>query len=288
VSKLGLYLDQLCYATRDVRRFAHRHYEFFVNFEMQIGLYFDTLTGKRVLDVGCGTSYWLSLLLHSRGAQVTGVDIQVIEPPGTGPGKYWRLLRQNGLERMLKTSCWDAIYSRSYYDEMCKIASFPIRFDGLDLRQMDATQLDYPDSTFDLVVSHEVLEHLRDVPAALSEMQRTMRPGAIAYMYIHNYASLSGGHHIRWKYPDGEPPADVPPWDHLRENRFRAIPSYINRLRLHEYQQMFEEMFEVLEWKLTGREGERFLTPAIRAELSDHSEEELLTRGVIVIARPKR
>jgi SAM-dependent methyltransferase len=288
VSKLGLYLDQLCYATRDVRRFAHRHYEFFVKFEMQIGLYFDTLAGKRVLDVGCGTSYWLSLLLHSRGAQVTGVDIQVIEPPGTGPGKYWRLLRQNGLERMLKTSCWDAIYSRSYYDEMCKIASFTIRFDGLDLRQMDATQLDYPDSTFDLVVSHEVLEHLRDVPAALSEMQRTMRPGAIAYMYIHNYASLSGGHHIRWKYPDSEPPADVPPWDHLRENRFRDIPSYINRLRLHEYRQMFEEMFEVLEWKLTGREGERFLTPAIRAELSDHSEEELLTRGVIVIARPKR
>ena len=283
MSRLRLYLDQLRYATRNTRRFAHQHYEFFVNFEKQIVPYFDTLAGQRVLDVGCGKSYWFSLLLHSRGAQVTGIDSEVIEPPGSGLGKYRRLLHHTGLERTFKTCCWDVIYSRAYYDEMRKVTSFPIRFDGLDLRQMDATRLEFPDHTFDLVVSHEVFEHLPDVPAVLTEVRRTMKPDAIAYIYIHNYTSLSGGHHIRWKYPDTEPPDNVPPWDHLREHRFPHIPSYINRLRLHEYRRMFDETFEVLEWRFTRREGARFLTPEIRAELAEYSEEELLTKGVIVI-----
>lgn len=287
MSRLRLYLAQLRYATRNTRRFAHQHYEFFANFEKQIAPYFDILTVQRVLDVGCGKLYWFSLLLHSCGAQVTGIDTEIVEPPGSGLGKYRRLLRHNGLERTLKTCCWDVIYSHAYYDEMRKVASFPIRFDGLDLRQMDATRLDFPDNTFDLIVSHEVFEHLPDVPAVLSEMCRTMKLGAIAYIYIHNYTSLSGGHHIRWKYPDSEPPDDVPPWDHLRENRFPDIPSYVNRLRLHEYRRMLEEMFEVLEWRLIKREGEHFLTPGIRAELADYSKEELLSKGVIIIARPK-
>jgi len=287
MSRLRLYLNQLRYAACNTRRFARQHYEFFTNFEKQTAPYFDTLVGQRVLDVGCGKSYWFTLLLHSHGAQVTGIDTEVVEPPGSGRGKYARLLRHNGLERTLKTCCWDVIYSRAYYDEMRKIVPFPIRFDGLDLCQMDATRLDFSDNTFDLVVSHEVFEHLPDVPAVLSEMGRIMKVGAIAYIYIHNYTSLSGGHHIRWKYPDSEPPDDVPPWDHLRENRFPEIPSYINRLRLHEYRRMLEEKFELLEWQLIKREGECFLTPEIRAELVDYSEEELLTKGVTIIACPK-
>lgn len=287
MSKFGLYLEQLRYATRNTRRFAHQHYQAFADFEAQIAPYCESLAGKRVLDVGCGKLYWFSLLLHSQDTEVTGIDIEVVEPPGSGLAKYGRLLRHNGLERTLKTCCWDVVYSRAYYDEMSQVAPFAIRFDELDLRCMDATKLDFEDESFDLVVSHEVFEHLPDVPAVLSEMQRTMKPNAITYIYIHNYTCLSGGHHIGWKYPDREPPEKVPPWDHLRENRFPDIPSYVNRLRLHDYRRMFEQSFEILEWRLTKREGERFLTAEMRAELADYSEEELLTKGVIVIARPK-
>lgn len=288
MNKFHLYLDQVRYATRNTRRFARQHYDFYTSFETQIASYIDSLAGKRVLDVGCGKLHWFSLLLHNRGARITGIDTEVVEISRGVLEKYWRMLRHNGVERMLKTCCWDVVYSRAYYDELRKLAPFPIRDDGLDLRRMDATRLDISDATFDLVVSHEVFEHLPDVQAVLSEMYRVMKPQAIAYIYIHNYTSLSGGHHIRWKYPDAEPPVDVPPWDHLREARFPGIPSYINRLRLHEYRQMFDERFELLGWQLTKREGERFLTPEIRAELTDYSEDELLTKGVIIIARPKR
>lgn len=287
MSKLNLYLHQLRYATHNTRRFAHQHYAAFDTFSKDIASYVKDLSKQRILDLGCGKLYWFSLLLHSCQANVTGIDIEVVEPSGRGLGKYGRLLQHNGLERTLKTLCWDVIYSRAYYDEMAKVATFPLKFDKLDLRQMDATQLDFGNDTFDLTVSHEVFEHLPDVPDVLSDMRRTMKPDAIAYIYIHNYTSLSGGHHIQWKYPDTTPPDDVPPWDHLRENRFPNIPSYINRLRLEQYRQMFEAEFEIVEWRLTNYEGEQFLTPDIREELAEYSEEELLTKGVIVIARPK-
>jgi hypothetical protein len=117
-------------------------------------------------------------------------------------------------------------------------------------------------------------------------MRRLLKPEGIAYIYIHNFASLSGGHHIAWKYPDTQPSAVVPPWDHLRENRFPDIPSWINRVREAEYRRAFEREFEVLAWQATGTEGEALLTPGIRRELSDYPLEELLTKGFTVIARP--
>ena len=110
----------------------------------------------------------------------------------------------------------------------------------------------------------------------------------MAYIYIHNYASLSGGHHIAWKYPDTASSAVVPPWDHLRQNRYPDIPSWINRLRERDYRQAFEEQFDILDWFPTATEGKALLTPGIRAELADYGEEELLTKGFVIVARPRQ
>ena len=50
---------------------------------------------------------------------------------------------------------------------------------GLDVdgRVADAERLPYDDDTFDLVVGHAVLHHIPDVPAALREVLRVLRPG---------------------------------------------------------------------------------------------------------------
>ncbi len=149
MSRIRLYLDQLHYAIRNTRRFARQHYAFFSTFETRIGPYFDSLAGLRVLDLGCGRLFWLTLLIHSRNAQVTGIDTELVEPPGNSKGKYWRLFHHNGLERTLKTWCWDVIYSRAYYDELCSVVPFPVDCDRLDLRLMDVAHLDFPESTFE-------------------------------------------------------------------------------------------------------------------------------------------
>lgn len=41
----------------------------------------------------------------------------------------------------------------------------------------DATRLPFPDATFDVVITSEVLEHIQDDVAAVSEMVRVLKPG---------------------------------------------------------------------------------------------------------------
>lgn len=285
IGRFRVYLDQLRYAHLNTRNFARKHYQFFEDFLKRIGPYAGDIRGCRALRHWLWKDlYWLTLLLHSYGAKVTGIDTEYVAT-GMSPTKYGRILLKNGPERALKTLYWDVLHSRTYYDELRRVCPLPLVMEGLDMRLMDVTELSFPEGHFDLVVSHEVFEHLVDVPAALSELKRTMRKGAVAYIYIHLFTSLSGGHSIRWKFPDTNPPNDVPPWDHLRGGRHTRTPSYVNKLRADEYRGMFEEAFEILEWIPTEREGEQHLTREIREELSEYSVDELLTKGIIVIAR---
>ena len=287
LSKLRLYKSIVDYSLQHNLDFAREHYDFFARMTTDLasrGVDFD---GARVLDVGCGKASWLTLLLASVGAQATGIDTEFVTA-SRGPAKYFGILRRNGLDRALRTLVWDWTFGRTYYRELEHIAGFRLRFDRLDVRSMDITGSDFADDAFDLIVSHEVFEHVPDVGAAARELRRIMKPSGLTYIYFHNYASVSGGHHIAWKYPDSEPSDSVPPWDHIRDNRFPDIPSWINRHRAQHYREAFEPHFEILAWTPLSKEGEALLTPEIRAELSDYSEEELLTKGFAIVGRPRR
>jgi ubiquinone/menaquinone biosynthesis C-methylase UbiE len=94
-----------------------------------------------VLDVGCGTGYLgLGLAVTGRASELHLCDLS--------PGM---LARANENARSL----------------------------GVDARlvRATATELPYPDDEFDAVVSRGVLHHLHDVPAALREWRRVVRPG---------------------------------------------------------------------------------------------------------------
>lgn len=63
---------------------------------------------------------------------------------------------------------------------------------------------------------------------------------------------------------------------------------YLNELRNDDYRRIFDAApgLELLDWVVTRREGERFLTPEIEAELSPRfSRDDLLTREVIAVGR---
>ncbi|MEO1366279.1 MAG: methyltransferase domain-containing protein [Acidobacteriota bacterium] len=282
--RVKLWASMMRYGRSHNRKFAREHLDFYERLERDIEPRLGALRDLRVLEVGCGKMSWLTLLLHSAGARASGFDTEWVEM-GFKPSKYWSLWRANGLERALRTFAWDVFFARTYYRELGRIAPFPLRFDGLDVHRMSVTDMDFEPESFDLIVSHEVFEHLPDIDGALAGLERVMKPGALTYLYIHSFTSISGGHHIAWKKPDTEPSQTVPPWDHLRERRFPDIPSWINGWREHQYRASFDARFEVLEWIHTEREGEALLTPEIRAELSDYSEEELLTKGFIAIVR---
>jgi SAM-dependent methyltransferase len=56
-----------------------------------------------------------------------------------------------------------------------------------------------PSSTFDLILSHEVIEHVQDDRAAIREMIRVLRPGGRAVIFCPNHGYPFETHGIYWK-----------------------------------------------------------------------------------------
>lgn len=59
--------------------------------------------------------------------------------------------------------------------------------------------LPFPDDSFDLILSHEVLEHVQDDSAALREMVRVLRPGGRALIFVPNRGYPFETHGIYWR-----------------------------------------------------------------------------------------
>ena len=59
--------------------------------------------------------------------------------------------------------------------------------------------LPYPDSVFDLILSHEVLEHVADDRLAVCEMVRVLRPGGRAVIFVPNRGYPFETHGVYWR-----------------------------------------------------------------------------------------
>jgi len=55
----------------------------------------------------------------------------------------------------------------------------------------DVNALKYPDASFDVVVAHQVLQHVGDPIQALKEMKRVVRPGGIVALRESDYAAMT-------------------------------------------------------------------------------------------------
>ena len=67
--------------------------------------------------------------------------------------------------------------------------------------QGDGTHLPFRGSSFDLVLSHSVIEHLPSAPAYLGECLRVLRNGGILYLSTAPYLSMAGAHLPRLRLP---------------------------------------------------------------------------------------
>lgn len=98
----------------------------------------DIRPGQRVLDVGVGTGF--SLSLYPQHAQVVGVDLS---------GKMLREARKKVLRERLA---------------------------HVDLMEMDAAHLAFPDNTFDFVIVAFVISVVPDPIQVLAEIKRVSKP----------------------------------------------------------------------------------------------------------------
>ncbi len=82
----------------------------------------------------------------------------------------------------------------------------------------DAAALPLPDASVDVVFSSCAFEHLPDLPAALAEMRRVLRPGGAVFSRFSPTWASRDGHHLKVADPDDplsfHDPV-VPPWSHL-------------------------------------------------------------------------
>jgi SAM-dependent methyltransferase len=271
------------------RDFSNAAYE--VGYHREVVGYLTTyvetpLAQARVLDLGCGQTATQTALFHADGARVTGIDVE-IATYSMGPRTFVKTLRRHGRERAFKSLARHVLFDRRFFRDLAKEYGRPITFKDLDVRVMDATAMDFADSSFDLIASNAVFEHMSDVPGAVREMNRVLKPGGIAVVTPHLFPSLSGGHNLEWRRPEVQAAKNVEPWDHLRQNR-HPVAAYMNGLKLSEYREHFHAALDIVEERLTV-EGERYLTPTLEAELGakGYTREDLLTRTVTFIARKK-
>ncbi len=106
---------------------------------------------KRVLDVGCGTGYG-SAMISTPNREVVGVDTS---------------------------------------DEAVEWANKTYREENASFAVMPATELRFPDDSFDAVCSVQSIEHFDDVGLVLSEAVRILRPGGVLAVATPNRLTYS-------------------------------------------------------------------------------------------------
>jgi SAM-dependent methyltransferase len=118
----------------------------------------------RVLDAGCGGG-GMPLSLAEEARAVVGIDpVERFQDAGV------RLGRERGLRH-------------------------------LHFALADGMALPFVDGTFDLVLSHAVIEHVADAPLYLRECARVLAAGGHVYLSTAPYLSFAGAHLPRLKIP---------------------------------------------------------------------------------------
>jgi 2-polyprenyl-3-methyl-5-hydroxy-6-metoxy-1,4-benzoquinol methylase len=120
--------------------------------------------GGRVLDAGCGGG-GMPLSLAEEAGEVVGIDpVERFQNAGV------RLGRERGLRH-------------------------------LHFALADGMALPFRDRSFDLVLSHAVIEHVADAPLYLRECARVLAPRGHVYLSTAPYLSFAGAHLPRLKLP---------------------------------------------------------------------------------------
>jgi SAM-dependent methyltransferase len=124
--------------------------------------------GAAVLDVGAGTEpmlFWLA----NRCGRVVATDIY-------GRGRF----AAEAPGEMLA--------------DPAAFAAVTYRAERLEVARMDARSLEFPDATFDAVVSFSSIEHVggpRDIRRAAAQIGRVLKPGGVAFVVTELFLATS-------------------------------------------------------------------------------------------------
>lgn len=113
---------------------------------------FESMNGKRVLEIGCGQGSHAELIARA-GGQYTGIDIT---------------------EMAVRRTC----------------KRFQLNNLSGRIIQMDAEKMAFADKSFDFVWSWGVIHHSRNTKAIVDEIYRVLVPGGVAQIMVYHKNSL--------------------------------------------------------------------------------------------------
>ena len=145
------------------------------------------------------------------------------------------------LQRALVNGCGAGVYLRALQDSVPEVHGIDIEGEhlrmasvnvpGAPLNLSQCEQLPYPDETFDLVLSHEVLEHVQNDLQAAAEIVRVLRVGGRAAIFVPNrlFPFETHGHYWQGEYHFGNTPLINYLPDPLRNQLAPHVRAYTRR-----------------------------------------------------------
>lgn len=248
----------------------------------------------RMLEIGFGAQPISLICLMSMGLDVRGIDLDM-PMLSFSPARLLQIARNNGPERALKTAVRNLFFDRRDRAKLrtaLRLRGHKFRIEPSRFLIGDAATFDYGPELVDFVYSTDVFEHIPQhaLELLVQRMAAIISPNGLALITPLIFTGISGGHLTEW-YRDlvaVDMPRQSEPWEHLRKQRYKAN-TYLNGLSRAYYRELFSRHFEILQERIVDPElGWRWLTPEVRAELSQWSEDELLSNRVEFALRPLR
>lgn len=232
------------------------------------------LCGRSVVDVGCGHG------LHAVGYLIVGVTSYVgVDPIIDIDSSMSRNKREGRSEDF-------GVTPRQLGTAFPRLQLIPGYLGSCGLLDR-----------FDLLVMHNVTEHLHDLEGTFQEIPDYLnRDGRMLYNH-HNFYSWNG-HHLKPKTVADIDPSDpaqrvLVDWGHLdfEPPEDHYIRTDLNRISLKELERLTAHYFDIEIWdeKLSKKEqGADRLTDEIRQRFPHLTDRDLLTQNIRCLARPKR
>jgi 2-polyprenyl-3-methyl-5-hydroxy-6-metoxy-1,4-benzoquinol methylase len=188
---------------------------------------YERITGRdfakaRVFEIGFGARPLRLIALISMGVDVRGIDLDM-PMLQFSIRRLGHILRQNGLERALKTGVRALLFDRRERRDLetaLNRRGYTQRIDPERFLVGDAAECSGEYGSVDMVYSNNVFEHI--LPASLERViQRfatVLSPHGIAIITPDIFTGICGGHLLEWYRAASDQSARVKSeaWEHLR------------------------------------------------------------------------
>ncbi len=151
-------------------------------------------TRPRAVDAGCGAGFF-SLMLAELGCHVTGIDFSeaMLEQATKNAVDKGYTVASGGAGNEEATIGEDHAASKEHSVSKAR--------NNISFQRMDIQALEFPDESFDAIVTRNVTWVLPDAGKAYSEMMRVLRPGGILINMDSNYGRVFNQSDARGETP---------------------------------------------------------------------------------------